>query len=153
MIIYQFYKTYYSFIKLNNMCSIKGSCFHGCKSIISSSLNHNIIKVFIITLSLLSFSFILGSSQNFSKVNAQGSLGQTIQQFNNNLGAGIDKQIQSNIGQGTQPSTDDNSINCNGNNNFVTRSQATSNGLTTTIKSDCNGSASAVPSSIDSPGQ
>ncbi|MGN6709674.1 MAG: hypothetical protein ACTHKF_10045 [Candidatus Nitrosocosmicus sp.] len=133
------------------MGSTKGSCFYRCKSVISSSLNQNRTKVFILTLSLLSFSFILESIQSFSKVNAQGSLGQTIQQFNNKLRSGIDEQIQSNLGQGTQqPSTDDNNINCNGNNNFVTQSQTTSNGQMTTIKSDCNGSTSAIPSSIGS---
>lgn len=134
------------------MCSTKGSCFYRSKSVISSSpLNQNRTKIFILALSLISFSFILGSIQSLSKVNAQGSLGQTIQQFNNNLRSGIDNQIQSNLDQGTQqPSTNDNSINCNGNNNFVTQSQATSNGQTTITKSDCNGLTSAVPSSIDS---
>lgn len=131
------------------MCSTKGSCFYRCKSVISSPLNQNITKIFILASSLLCFSFILGSIQSFSKVNAQGSLGQTIQQFNNNLGAGIDKQIQSNIDQGAQPSTDDNSINCNGNNNFVTQSQTTDEGQMTTIKSDCNGST-PDPSSMGS---
>ena len=134
------------------MCSTKGSCFYRSKSVISSSpLNQNRTKIFILALSLISFSFILGSIQSLSKVNAQGSLGQTIQQFNNNLRSGIDNQIQSNLDQGTQqPSTNDNSINCNGNNNFVTQSQATSNGQTTITKSDCNGLTSAIPSSIDS---
>ena len=131
------------------MCSTKGSCFYRCKSVISSPLNQNITKIFILASSLLCFSFILGSIQSFSKVNAQGSLGQTIPQFNNNLGAGIDKQIQSNIDQGAQPSTDDNSINCNGNNNFVTQSQTTDEGQMTTIKSDCNGST-PDPSSMGS---
>ena len=133
------------------MCSTKESCFYKCKSVISSPVNRNITKVFILALSLLSFSFVLGSIQSFSKVNAQGSLGETVQQFNNNLRSGIDKQLQSNLGQGTQqPSSNDNSINCNGNNNFVTQSQTTNNGQTTTIKSDCNGSTSAIPSPIDS---
>jgi hypothetical protein len=133
------------------MCSKKGSCFYRRKSIISSTpLNLNITKVTILVLSLLSFSFILESIQSFNQANAQGSLGQTIQQFNNNLRSGIDNQIQSNLGQGTQqPSTKDNSINCNGNNNFVTQSQTTSNGQTTTIKSDCNGST-PDPTSIGS---
>jgi hypothetical protein len=132
------------------MRSTKRSCFYRCKSVISSPLNQYRIKVFILALSLLSFSFVLGSIQSLSKVNAQGSLGQTIQQFNDNLRSGIDKQTQSNLDQGTlQPSSNDNSINCNGNNNFVTQSQTTSNGQTTTIKSDCNGSTSAIPSPID----
>ena len=126
------------------MCSKNTS-----KNVILLSPNLN-IKVFILALSLLSFSVILGSIQSFSKVNAQNSLGQTIQQFNNNLRAGIDNQIQSNLGQGTEPSNNDNSINCDGNNNFVTQSQTMSNGQTTTIKSDCNGSTSVVPPSIDS---
>ena len=132
------------------MCSTKGSCFYSCKSVFSSPSNLNRTKIFILSLSLLSFSFILGSIQSFSQANAQGSLGQTIQQFTNNLRSGIDKQTQSNLDQGIQPSSTDNSINCNGNNNFVTQSQTTSNGQTTTIKLDCNGSTSAIPSSIDS---
>ncbi|MGN6350415.1 MAG: hypothetical protein ACTHL3_03010 [Candidatus Nitrosocosmicus sp.] len=78
----------------------KGSCFYRGKSVILSPLNQDITKVFILTLSLLSFSFILGSIQRFSIVNAQGSLGQTVQQFNNNLRSSIDKQIQSNLGKG-----------------------------------------------------
>jgi hypothetical protein len=132
------------------MCSKKGFYSYSCKSVISSPLNLNRTKIFILALSLLSFSFILGSIQSFSKVTAQGSLGQTIQQFNNNLRSGIDNQIQSNLDQGTQqPSTNDNSINCNGKNNFVTQSQTTSNGQTTITKSDCNGST-PTPSSIDS---
>jgi hypothetical protein len=133
------------------MCSTKRSCFYRCKSVISSTpLNQNITKVLILALSLSSFSFILESIQSFNQANAQGSLGQTIQQFNNNLRSGIDNQIQSNLDQGAQPSTNDNSINCNGNNNFVTQSQTTNNGQTTITKSDCNGSTSAIPSSIDS---
>jgi hypothetical protein len=52
-------------------------------------------KIFILALSLSSFSFILESIKSSNPANAQGSLGQTIQQFNNNLRTGIDKQIQS----------------------------------------------------------
>jgi hypothetical protein len=130
------------------MCSRKVSCFYSCKSVISSSpLRHKITKIFILALSLLSFSFILGSIQSFNQAIAQSSLGQTIQQFNNNLRSGIDNQIQSNLDQGTQPSANDNSI--NGNNNFVTQSQTTNNGQTTITKSDCNGTT-PIPSSIDS---
>jgi hypothetical protein len=132
------------------MYSTKGSYSHSCKSVISSPLNQNIIKIFILALSLSSFSFILESIQGFNQANAQGSLGQTIQQFNNNLRSGINNQIQSNLGQGTQqPSTEDNSIDCNGKNNFVTQSQTTNNGQTTITKSDCNGTT-PIPSSIDS---
>jgi hypothetical protein len=122
------------------------------KNAISSSLNHNMTKIFILALSLLSLSlFILESMQIFNQANALASQGQTIQQFNNNLRSGIDNQIQSNLDQGTQqPSTNDNSIDCNGRNNFVTQSQTTNNGQTTITKSDCNGSTSDIPSSIDS---
>jgi hypothetical protein len=123
---------------------------HASKNVILMSSSSKIIKIFIISLSVLSFSFILESIQNFSKVNAQNSLGQTVQQFNNNLRSGIDKQIQSNLNQGALPNINDNSINCNGTDNFVTHSQTTNNGQATfATKSDCNGTTN-VPSPIES---
>ena len=121
------------------MCSKNVFYSYRRKSVISSPLNRSITKIFILALSLSVSILILGLIQNFSKANAQDSLGQTIQQFNNNLRSGIDKQIQSNLDQGTQHLTNDNSTNCNSNNNFVTQSQTTNNGQITTTKSDCNG--------------
>ena len=132
------------------MCSTKRSRFYKCKSVIPSPLNQNKTKVFILALSLFSFSLILESVQSFSKANAQDSLGKTIQHFSNNLLSGINNQTQSNLNQPLQSSTNDNSINCDGNNSFLSQTQTSNDGqITTTTKSDCNGSTS-VQSPIDS---
>ena len=61
----------------------------------------------------------------------------------------IDKQIQSNLNQGTLSYINDNSINFNGNDNFVTQSQTTNKGQKTfATKTDGNGST-IVPSPIE----
>jgi len=80
------------------------------------------------------------------QANAQPSLGQTIQQFQNNLQSSINKQIQSNLNQGLQSSNNIN--NCNGSNNFAIQSQTSTNGKTSsTTQSSCNGSVSFSSSS------
>jgi hypothetical protein len=89
--------------------------------------------------------FIFGSIQNIDQANAQPSLGQTIQQFQNNLQSNINKEIQSNLNQGLKSSTNNN--NCNGSNNVV-QSQTSTNGKTTSsTQSSCNGSVSFSSSS------
>jgi hypothetical protein len=115
---------------------------------IPTKANYNILSISISSNNLISIlgiflisSFIIfGPIQNFSQANAQNSLGQAIQQFNNNLQSNINKQIQSNLNQGIQSSSNNN--NCNGNNLSI-QSQTSTNGQTTsTSKSSCNGQTS-----------
>ena len=108
--------------------------------------NLDTTKVFFSGLLLISSLFIFGSIQNMDQANAQPSLGQTIQQFQNNLQSNINKQLQSNLNKGLQSSNNYN--NCNGSNNFATQSQTSVNGKTTsTTQSSCNGSVSFSSSS------
>ena len=103
--------------------------------------NLDTTKVFFSGLLLISSLFIFGSIQNMDQANAQPSLGQTIQQFQNNLQSNINKQLQSNLNKGLQSSNNYN--NCNGSNNFASQSQTSVNGKTTsTTQSSCNGSVS-----------
>ena len=97
------------------MSSKNVSYFFPPKSIILLPSSLNITKIFILALSLSSFSFILDSIQSFNKANAVDSLTKSIQQFNNKIQSDVDKQIQSNLNQGTQqPSTNDNINDCSG---------------------------------------
>src|SRR5919112_6671197 len=101
------------------MISKSVSYSYNPKSNILFRLNLNITKIFILSLSLFSFSLILDSIQSFNKVNAVDSLTKSIQQFNNQIQSDIDNQIQSNLNQGTQPpSTNDNIIDCIGTDNL-----------------------------------
>ena len=115
-----------------------------------STLNlNNITKVFILALSLFSFSIILDSIQSFTNANAVDSLTKSIQQFNNQIQADVDNQIQSNLNQAIQqPSTNDNIIDCLGNDNSVDQFHTSINGQPTTSINNpsCNG-----PTSILSP--
>ena len=123
-------KTYSSFNTKNNYLAIP---------------NIDTIKIFVSGLLLISSLFIFGSIQNIDQANAQPSLGQTIQQFQNNLQSNINKEIQSNLNQGLKSSTNNN--NCNGSNNVV-QSQTSTNGKTTSsTQSSCNGSVSFSSSS------
>jgi hypothetical protein len=99
-------------------------------------------KIFVSSLLLISSLFIFGSILNIYQANAQPSLGQTIQQFQNNLQSNINKQVQSGINQGLQSSNNNNN-NCNGSNNFSVQSQTSTNGKTTSsTQTSCNGSVS-----------
>src|SRR6476469_5800931 len=123
-------KTYSSFNTKNNYLAIP---------------NINTTKIFVSGLLLISSLFIFGSIQNIDQANAQPSLGQTIQQFQNNLQSNINKEIQSNLNQGLKSSTNNN--NCTGSNNVV-QSQTSTNGKTTSsTQSSCNGSVSFSSSS------
>ena len=123
-------KTYSSFNTKNNYLAIP---------------NIDTTKIFVSGLLLISSLFIFGSIQNIDQANAQPSLGQTIQQFQNNLQSNINKEIQSNLNQGLKSSTNNN--NCNGSNNVV-QSQTSTNGKTTSsTQSSCNGSVSFSSSS------
>lgn len=108
-----------------------------------SKSNNNLISI--LGIFLISSFIFFGPIQNFSQANAQNSLGQAIQQFNNNLQSSINKQIQSNLNQGIQSNSNNN--NCNGNNLSI-QSQTSTNGQTTsTSKSSCNGQTSFSSSS------
>src|SRR5919112_5325285 len=97
------------------MISKNISCYYKPKRIILFQSNLNITKVFILVLSISSFSLILDSIQSFDKANAVDSLTKSIQQFNNKIQSDVDKQTQSNHNQGTQqPSTNDNIVDCIG---------------------------------------
>jgi len=123
-------KTYSSFNTKNNYLAIP---------------NIDTTKIFVSGLLFISSLFIFGSIQNIDQANAQPSLGQTIQQFQNNLQSNINKEIQSNLNQGLKSSTNNN--NCNGSNNVV-QSQTSTNGKTTSsTQSSCNGSVSFSSSS------
>ncbi|MGN6347627.1 MAG: hypothetical protein ACTHJ7_01235 [Candidatus Nitrosocosmicus sp.] len=112
-------------------------------SISISKSNNNLISI--LGLFLISSFIFFGPIQNLNQANAQNSLGQAIQQFNNNLQSNINKQIQSNLNQGIQSNSNNN--NCNGNNLSI-QSQTSTNGQTTsTSKSSCNGQTSFSSSS------
>jgi hypothetical protein len=128
------------------------SYFFPHKNIILLTSNLNTTKIFILALSLFSFSFILDSIQSFNNANAVDSLTKSIQQFNNKIQSDVDKQIQSNLNQGIQqPSTNDNINDCSDNDNFVNQFHTSDNGQP--IKSinnpSCNVSTSVL-SSLDS---
>src|SRR4051812_47977903 len=126
-------KTYSSFNTKNNYLAIP---------------NIDTAKIFVSGLLLISSLFIFGSIQNIDQANAQPSLGQTIQQFQNNLQSNINKQVQSGINQGLKSSNNNNNINCNGSNNLSVQSQTSTNGKTTSsTQSSCNGSVSFSSSS------
>ncbi|MGN6629012.1 MAG: hypothetical protein ACTHKJ_03950, partial [Candidatus Nitrosocosmicus sp.] len=120
--------------KIYSINRIKYSVFPISKS------NKNLVSLF--GLFLVSFIFF-GPIQNLNQANAQNSLGQAIQQFNNNLQSSINKQVQSQLNNAAQSNNNNNNNNnCNGNNLSV-QSQTTINGQTTsTSKSSCNGSTS-----------
>lgn len=126
-------KTYSSFNTKNNYLAIP---------------NIDTAKIFVSGLLLISSLFIFGSIQNIDQANAQPSLGQTIQQFQNNLQSNINKQVESGINQGLKSSNNNNNINCNGSNNLSVQSQTSTNGKTTSsTQSSCNGSVSFSSSS------
>jgi hypothetical protein len=105
-------------------------------------------KIFFSGLFLILSLFLFGSIQNMDQANAQPSLGQNIQEFQNNLQSNINKQVHSGINQGLKSSNNNNNINCNGSNNFSIQSQTTTNGKTTSSsQSNCGGSVQVNPPS------
>jgi hypothetical protein len=107
-----------------------------------SKSNKNLVSI--LGLFLISSFIFFGPVQNLNQANAQNSLGQAIQQFNNNLQSNINKQVQSQLNNAAQSvnNNNNNNNNCNGNNLSV-QSQTTVNGQTTsTSKSSCNGQTS-----------
>ncbi|MER5175883.1 MAG: hypothetical protein ABJB76_04920 [Candidatus Nitrosocosmicus sp.] len=109
------------------------------KPIISSIINLNKTKIFLLILILVPSLFVSISIQYSNYANATTpSLGQTIQQFQNNLQSNINKDIQSNINN-----NNNNNGNCDNGNNISIQSQTNNKGKTTsTSKTSCDGSTS-----------
>ena len=107
--------------------------------VISSIITPYKTKSFFLILILLPSFFVLMCFQTFNHVNASSNLGDSIDQFRNNLQSSIDKQIQSN--------TNNNNVNCDSNTNFSIQSQTNNNGQTTsTSKTSCGDSTSTISS-------
>jgi hypothetical protein len=107
--------------------------------VISSIITPYKTKSFFLILILLPSFFVLMCFQTFNHVNASSNLGDSIDQFRNNLQSSIDKQVQS--------STNNNNVNCDSNTNFSIQSQTNNNGQTTsTSKTSCGVSTSTISS-------
>lgn len=107
--------------------------------VISSIMTPYKTKSFFLILILLPSFFVLIGFQTFNHVNASSNLGESIDQFRNNLQSSIDKQIQLN--------TNNNNVNCDSNTNFSIQSQTNNNGQTTsTSKTSCGVSTSTISS-------
>ncbi len=97
-------------------------------------------KSFFLILILLPSFFVLIGFQTFNHANASSNLGESIDQFRNNLQSSIDKEIQSNT-------NNNNNVNCDSNTNFSVQSQTNNNGQTTsTSKTSCGVSTSTISS-------
>ena len=108
--------------------------------VISSIITPNKTKSFFLILILLPSLFVSTGVQTFNHANASSNLGESIDQFRNNLQSSIDKQIQSNT-------NNNNNVNCDSNTNFSIQSQTNNNGQTTsTSKTSCGVSTSTISS-------
>ena len=111
-------------------------------------INLNKTKIFLLILFLASSLSISSSIYNFESANAATSLGQTIQQFQNNLQSNINNQIQSTLNNNLNNNL--NSINkgsCVNGNNIVSQSNTNNNGQMSTTQTTCGTSNSFNPSS------
>ena len=101
----------------------------------------NKTKSFFLILILLPSFFVSIGVQTFNHANASSNLGESIDQFRNNLQSSIDKEIQSNT------NNNNNNVNCDSNTNFSIQSQTNNNGQTTsTSKTSCGVSTSTISS-------
>lgn len=108
--------------------------------VISSVITPNKTKSFFLILILLPSFFVSIGVQTFNPANASSNLGESIDQFRNNLQSSLDKQIQSNT-------NNNNNVNCDSNTNFSIQSQTNNNGQTTsTSKTSCGVSTSTISS-------
>jgi hypothetical protein len=107
-------------------------------------INLNKTKIFLLILFLASSLSISTSIYNFESANAAPSLGQTIQQFQNNLQSNINNQIQSTLNKSFNST---NNGNCSNGNNIVSQSQTNNNGQISTTQTSCGTSNSFNPSS------
>lgn len=113
------------------------TCFF---DVISSIITPYKTKSFFLILILLTSFFVSIGFQTFNHANASSNLGESIDQFRNNLQSSIDKQIQSNT-------NNNNDVNCDSNTNFSIQSQTNNNGQTTsTSKTSCGVSTSTISS-------
>jgi hypothetical protein len=107
-------------------------------------INLNKTKIFLLILFLASSLSISSSIYNFESANAATSLGQTIQQFQNNLQSNINNQIQSTLNNNLNSI---NNGNCVNGNNIVSQSNTNNNGQMSTTQTTCGTSNSFNPSS------
>jgi hypothetical protein len=108
--------------------------------VISSIITPYKTKSLFLILILLPSFFVSIGFQTFNHANASSNLGESIDQFRNNLQSSIDKQIQSNR-------NNNNNVNCDSNTNFSIQSQTNNNGQTTsTSKTQCGVSTSTISS-------
>jgi hypothetical protein len=106
------------------------------KTYLLDIITPNKTNSFLLILILLPSFFVSLDFQTFSHANASG-LGESIEQFQNNLQSNIDKQVQS--------STNNNNNNCDSNNNISIQSQTNNNGQTTsTSRTSCGVSTSTT---------
>lgn len=90
------------------------------------------ILMFTFTMFLF-FTSITTNTQTFNNADASTTLGQSIDQFQNNLQASINNEIQSILHNNNISS------NCDGNNNFSIQSQTNNDGKTSsTVLNSCN---------------
>jgi len=110
--------------------------------VISSTITPYKTKSFFLILILLPSFFVSIGFQTFNHANASSNLGESIDQFRNNLQSSIDKEIQSNTNN-----NNNNNVNCDSNTNFSVQSQTNNNGQTTsTSKTSCGVSTSTISS-------
>ncbi len=108
--------------------------------VISSIISPYKTKSFFLILILLPSFFVSIGFQTFNLANASSNLGESIDQFRNDLQSSIDKEIQSNT-------NNNNNVNCDSNTNFSIQSQTNNNGQTTsTSKTSCGVSTSTISS-------
>ncbi len=116
---------------------LKKTYFH---DVIFSMITPYKTKSFFLILILLPSFFVSIGFQTFNHANASSNLGESIDQFRNNLQSSIDKEIQSNT-------NNNNNVNCDSNTNFSVQSQTNNNGQTTsTSKTSCGVSTSTISS-------
>ncbi|MDQ4073682.1 MAG: hypothetical protein M3162_05180 [Thermoproteota archaeon] len=112
--------------------------------LLSSSMMHkNQTKSILIILALLPSFFSLGSLNNdIGHANATTSLGQSIQQFQNELQSTINEEVQENADN----NNNNNNNNCS--NNFSVQTQTNNNGQTTsTNRNSCSNTSTSSSSS------
>ncbi len=114
--------------------------------IISSITTPNKTKSFFLILILLPSFFVSTGIQSLNNASASPNLGDSLDQFQNNLQSNIEEQIQSS----TNNNNNNNNVNCDSNNNFSIQSQTNNNGETTSTSRTSCGVSTSTTSSISS---
>ena len=114
--------------------------------IISSITTPNKTKSFFLILILLPSFFVSTGIQSLNNASASPNLGESLDQFQNNLQSSIEEQIQSS----TNNNNNNNNVNCDSNNNFSIQSQTNNNGETTSTSRTSCGVSTSTTSSISS---